>query len=88
MLSPGNAGHDTKTKFDLYEENGVREYWIGYPGIRSVVIYVPDAASTNWPPSTPRRVPYPWPRCPAWPWSGPTCLTTNRSTKAPRMGSA
>ena len=43
ILSPGNAGHDTKTKFDLYEESGVREYWIVYPGIRSVVVYVLDA---------------------------------------------
>ena len=43
ILSPGNAGHDTKTKFDLYEENGVREYWIVYPGIQSVVVYVLDA---------------------------------------------
>ncbi len=40
ILSPGNVGHDTKTKFDLYEENGVREYWIVYPGIQSVVVYV------------------------------------------------
>ncbi len=44
ILSPGNAGHDTKTKFDLYEESSVREYWIVYPGIRSVVVYVLDAA--------------------------------------------
>jgi len=43
ILSPGNAGHDTKTKFDLYEENSVREYWIVYPGIQSVVVYVLDA---------------------------------------------
>ncbi|RZK29169.1 MAG: Uma2 family endonuclease, partial [Hymenobacter sp.] len=32
ILSPGNSSHDTKTKFDLYEENGVHEYWIVVPG--------------------------------------------------------
>ena len=43
ILSPGNVGHDTKTKFDLYEENGVREYWIVAPGLQSVTAYVLDA---------------------------------------------
>lgn len=36
IVSPGNTAHDTKTKFDLYEESGVREYWIVYPGLQSV----------------------------------------------------
>ena len=40
ILSPGNVGHDTKIKFDLYEENGVREYWIVAPGINTVTVYV------------------------------------------------
>ncbi len=40
ILSPGNAGHDTKTKFDLYQESGVREYWIVFPGINTVTAYV------------------------------------------------
>ena len=43
ILSPGIVGHDTKTKFDLYEENGVREYWIVAPGLQSVTAYVLDA---------------------------------------------
>lgn len=43
ILSPGNVGHDTKTKFDLYEETGVREYWIVAPGLQSVTVYVLDA---------------------------------------------
>ena len=42
ILSPGNVGHDTKTKFDLYEENGVREYWIVAPGLLTVTAYVLD----------------------------------------------
>ena len=33
ILLPGNVSHDTKTKFDLYEENGVGEYWIVAPGL-------------------------------------------------------
>ena len=40
IISPGNVSHDTKTKFDLYEENGVREYWIVYPGVKTVTCYV------------------------------------------------
>ena len=28
ILSPGSATHDTLRKRDLYERNGVREYWI------------------------------------------------------------
>ena len=40
ILSPGNAIHDTKAKFDLYEENGVREYWIIFPGEKSIAIHV------------------------------------------------
>ncbi|HEX8507295.1 MAG TPA: Uma2 family endonuclease [Hymenobacter sp.] len=44
ILSPGNLAHDTRTKFDLYEESGVREYWIVAPGLQSVTAYVLDAA--------------------------------------------
>ncbi len=32
ILSPSTAGRDVKDKFALYEESGVREYWIVYPG--------------------------------------------------------
>lgn len=42
IVSPGNTSRDTKTKFDLYEESGVGEYWIVYPGLKSVAIYVLD----------------------------------------------
>ena len=42
IVSPGNTAHDTKTKFDLYEENGVREYWIVYPGLKTITAYVLD----------------------------------------------
>ncbi|NVO84648.1 Uma2 family endonuclease [Hymenobacter terrestris] len=40
ILSPGNVAHDSKTKFDLYEENGVREYWMVDPGLKNVMVYV------------------------------------------------
>ena len=42
IVSPGSVSHDTKTKFDLYEENGVREYWIVVPAEKSVLTYVLD----------------------------------------------
>ena len=32
---------DTKTKFGLYEESGVLEYWIVFPGVKTVAVYVP-----------------------------------------------
>ncbi|MET4107893.1 Uma2 family endonuclease [Hymenobacter sp. UYP22] len=40
IVSPGNASHDTKSKFDLYEENGVPEYWIVFPGEKTVSVFV------------------------------------------------
>jgi Uma2 family endonuclease len=43
IVSPGNLRHDTKTKFDLYQENGVREYWVVFPGEQTVLAYVLDA---------------------------------------------
>ena len=42
IISPGNTARDTRTKFDLYEESGVLEYWIVFPGIKTVAVYVLD----------------------------------------------
>lgn len=39
IVSPGTANHDIHTKFDLYAENGVKEYWIVLPGERAVLAY-------------------------------------------------
>ncbi|MBK9335099.1 MAG: Uma2 family endonuclease [Lewinellaceae bacterium] len=39
ILSPGNSQTEMKDKFDLYEEAGVLEYWLVYPGERSVQIF-------------------------------------------------
>ena len=35
---------DTRTKFDLYAENGVGEYWIAFPGEQAILAYALDAA--------------------------------------------
>lgn len=39
ILSPGNTTRDTRIKFDLYEESGVQEYWIVYPGVKTVAAF-------------------------------------------------
>lgn len=40
ILSKGNSKKELSVKFDLYEENGVQEYWIVNPDDKSVLIYV------------------------------------------------
>ncbi|MBO3271563.1 Uma2 family endonuclease [Hymenobacter defluvii] len=35
ILSLGSMTHDSKTKFDLYEENEVEEYWMVDPGLKT-----------------------------------------------------
>ena len=40
ILSPGNSKKEMDLKFDLYEENGVKEYWIVEPIEKVVFIYV------------------------------------------------
>jgi len=40
ILSPGNNKKELKTKYDLYEEFEVKEYWIVYPDEQSVIRYV------------------------------------------------
>ncbi len=42
IVSPGNLKHDTKTKYDLYEEAGVQEYWVVFPGEQTILAYVLD----------------------------------------------
>jgi Uma2 family endonuclease len=39
ILSPGNSKHDADTKFRLYEEAGVNEYWMVEPEEKLVLIY-------------------------------------------------
>ena len=40
ILSPGNTKREMQKKFDLYEEAGVREYWLVHPQDEIVLIYV------------------------------------------------
>ncbi len=39
ILSPGNSRKEMKEKFELYEENGVQEYWLADPGNEDITIY-------------------------------------------------
>ena len=39
ILSPGNSKKEMGVKFDLYEENGVKEYWIVEPTEKTIFIY-------------------------------------------------
>jgi Uma2 family endonuclease len=40
ILSPGNTTVEMKYKFDLYEENGVLEYWVVYPEYKQIYMYL------------------------------------------------
>ena len=40
ILSPGNTKKEMGIKFELYEENGVREYWMVDPSERVIFSYV------------------------------------------------
>jgi Uma2 family endonuclease len=39
ILSPGNFKHDLDTKFELYQEASLPEYWIVNPMERNIIIY-------------------------------------------------
>ena len=39
ILSPGNTKKEMKDKFDLYQENGVKEYWIIFPEYLQVQVF-------------------------------------------------
>ena len=39
ILSPSNSKHDADTKFKLYEESGVKEYWMVEPEQQMVFVY-------------------------------------------------
>jgi len=40
ILSPSTAKKDMTEKFVLYEESGVKEYWIVYPGEKAVNVFL------------------------------------------------
>lgn len=39
ILSPGNSKHEMDTKFQLYQESGVKEYWMVEPAEKTVFVY-------------------------------------------------
>ncbi len=40
ILSPGNTKKEMKDKFQIYQENGVKEYWIIQPDDKTLLIYI------------------------------------------------
>lgn len=42
ILSPGNTKHEVRTKFELYEESGVREYWLINPEEENIFVNLLD----------------------------------------------
>lgn len=39
ILSPGNNKKDLKHKYEVYEESGVKEYWIIHPNEQTMMVY-------------------------------------------------
>ena len=39
VLSPGNNKKELRNKYEVYEESGVREYWIIHPSEETMIIY-------------------------------------------------
>jgi Uma2 family endonuclease len=39
ILSPGNSKKEMREKYDVYEESGIKEYWLVNPTEKTVVIY-------------------------------------------------
>ncbi len=48
ILSPGNTRREMKDKFEVYEESGVREYWIVRPEERSVQVFLLDEVQEKY----------------------------------------
>lgn len=44
ILSPGNNKKELRNKFDVYQEAGVKEYWIIHPSERTFLKYTLDEA--------------------------------------------
>jgi Uma2 family endonuclease len=44
ILSPGNRQIETEYKLELYEENGVKEYWVVSPAYKQVMQFLLNEA--------------------------------------------
>lgn len=42
VLSPGNTRKEVKLKFELYEEAGIKEYWLVNPVEQNMIVYCLD----------------------------------------------
>jgi Uma2 family endonuclease len=40
VLSPGNSTHEVRTKYEVYEEAGVKEYWLIHPTEETVTVFL------------------------------------------------
>ena len=40
IVSPKNSKRDVRDKFDIYQEHGVREYWIVNPSDENVSVFI------------------------------------------------
>ena len=41
ILSPHTSSKDLTEKFDVYEEAGVKEYWVVHPQEQTLLVYTP-----------------------------------------------
>lgn len=48
ILSPGNSKKEMRLKYDLYQENGVTEYWLVYPYEQAVYQFVLDQTTKKY----------------------------------------
>ena len=39
ILSPATSGYDLKVKYQLYQQHGVKEYWIIHPAEQTLLVY-------------------------------------------------
>ncbi len=44
ILSPGNSKKEVRLKYELYEEAGVRVYWIVNPAEENIVVHILNAS--------------------------------------------
>jgi Uma2 family endonuclease len=40
ILSPGNSRKEVKLKYAIYEEAGVKEYWMVFPDTQTIITYI------------------------------------------------